>query len=68
MGLVVGVQGTSPRGALGVGVEGSAGWSQACGHGKGAGLFSTWLRPSPPNGKHGYQSAVSTRAGQREAH
>lgn len=61
MGLEVGVQESAQGVHWGLGVEGSVqvGLKPAS-TARGAGLFSTWLRPSTPHGKHGYQSAVST--------
>lgn len=57
-----------PKGVLwGVGVEGKrAGCSQACGHDR-AGLFSTWLRPSPPMANTAIKALSALRAGQRES-
>lgn len=63
----VGVQEPAQGVRLGVGVEGSVQVGlKPVGTARGAGLFSTRAATQPPNGKHGYQSAAGTRAGQRE--
>lgn len=69
MGLVVGVQEPAQGVHWGVGVEGSVQVGlKPAGTARGAGLFSTWLRPSPPMANTAIKALSALRAGQREAH